>query len=502
MHYRLKNQTNLYNMTMKHFRIFLVTAFLLAGVCVRSEVIVPEQTPAADSAAPASAAAEAAKDAVNPPAQAESAQTEDKKTVHPAKNDKPAMVLRDADGQPLPDINGKLTLEDCIQIALANSPQAVSAQLNLQNAHVNLNLAKSEFLPTVTAGASQGYNNGKTDGSSRTDHGSSDVYAQAQLSISGITDIARNVKTQQLSLEQAELNLDSVKNDIIRTVKKNYYALISAVRAVAIRTQSRDLYKDQYERASEYFRLGLRPKVDVTTAEVNLNNEELSLIRAKNLVKTASAELANSMGVTTPKTLDIEEIFSFEKFEMPFDEAVKTAYANRPDVLSAQTDVRISQIKLNQAKAGFFPTFSFSAGFSKYGDDFSLDNEETKLMAAVEIPIFNAFKTYNGVKQAKISLENTLNSNRSLLNNVFLEVQSAYIKMHESAESIPIAELNVEKAKENLDLSRGRYNEGIGDIIELKDAEVAYTDAELSLLTARYDYASAVADLKQAMGTN
>ncbi len=481
---------------MKHFKLFLSTVFLCTALCSWSEEVAP-----APSAEPSSAAAQAAKDAVVPPAGG-AGQESDTKPVHPAKNENPAMVLRDADGQPLPDINGKLTLEDCIRIALANSPQAVSAQLNLQNAHVNLNLAKSEFLPTVTAGASQNYTNSKMDGSSRTDHGSSDVYAQAQLSISGITDIARNVKTQQLALEQAELNVDSVKNDLIRTVKKNYYALISAVRAVAIRTQSRDLYQDQYERAAEYYRLGLRPKVDVTTAEVNLNNEELSLIRAKNLVKTASAELANSMGVTTPKTLEIEEILTFEKFDMPFDQAVQTAYANRPDVLSAHTDVRISRLKLNQAKAGFFPTFSFSAGFSKYGDDFSLDNEEARLMASVEIPIFNALKTYNGVKQAKISLENTLNTSRSLLNNVFLEVQSAYIKMQEAAESIPIAELNVEKAKENLDLSRGRYNEGIGDIIELKDAEVAYTDAELSLLTARYDYASAVADLKQAMGTN
>ena len=89
-----------------------------------------------------------------------------------------------------------------------------------------------------------------------------------------------------------------------------------------------------------------------------------------------------------------------------------------------------------------------------------------------------------------------------MLNDVFLEVQSAYINLQEAAQSIPLAQLNVEKARENLGLAQGRYNEGIGDVIELKDAEVAYTDAELSLLTARYDYALAVADLKQAMGTN
>lgn len=411
-----------------------------------------------------------------------------------------APVTPDANGV-LPRLQGELSLDDCIQIALSNSPRAVSAQLAVQDAQVNLNLARSEFLPTATAGASQNYNNQKTDGFPRTDHGTSDVYAQAQLSLSGITDIARSAKISKLSLEQAQTDLTGVKNEITGSVKKYYYALLSAKRAVAIRTQSRDLYKDQYDRSAEFFRLGLRPKVDVTTAEVNLNNEELNLIRAKNLVKTASAQLASAMGVTSPDILNIKEIDDFEKMDIPFNKAVETAYANRPDVLSAQTGVKISQIKLNQAKAGFFPTFSFSAGFAKSGDDFRLDNEETKLMASVEFPIFNAFKTYNGYKQAQINHSKTLNSNRSLLNDVFLEVQSAYIKMQEAAESIPVAEVNVEKAKENLDLSRGRYNEGIGDIIELKDAEVAYTDAELSLLTARYDYASAVADLKQAMGT-
>lgn len=182
------------------------------------------------------------------------------------------------------------------------------------------------------------------------------------------------------------------------------------------------------------------------------------------------------------------------------DEAVKTAYARRPDVLSSQTGLKISRIQLSQAKAAFWPTFSFSASFGKSGDDFYLDNENTKLLAAVELPLFNAFQTYNGVKQAKLSLADAVNSDRSLMNDVFLEVQSAYIKLQEAGESVPIAKLNVQKAKENLDLAQGRYNEGIGDIIELKDAEVSYTDAELSYLTARYDYATAVAELKQAMG--
>lgn len=406
-----------------------------------------------------------------------------------------------ADGSALPDINGKLSLQDCIEVALANSTEMVSAELKRQNANVNLNLAKGDFLPTASAGAGQSYNGNKTKDTSYTDHGSRNLYAEAGLSISGITDLARNVKMKNVEVSQAELNIESVKNERISAVKKNYYALLSALKKVEIRTKSRDVYKDQYERTSEYFRLGLRPKVDVTTAEVNLNNEELNLIRAKNQIKSASASLANAMGITTPKILDIDENITLDEFTQDFETAVKTAYENRPDVRSAQLDVRLCEMKLSKAKWAYLPTLSFSASFRKSGENLHLDNEDTRLYTGIDIPIFNAFKTYNGVQQAKIALESTHNSTRSLLNNVFLDVQNAYIKMQEAAESVPLAQLNAEKAKENLELAQGRYNEGIGDMIALKDAEAAYTDAELNLLTARYDYASAVADLKKAMGT-
>lgn len=398
-------------------------------------------------------------------------------------------------------LESKLSLDDCIQIALANSPSVKSAQLAVQEANINLNLAKAEFLPTVKAEANQSYSTSKMKHFHTMDYGGSNVQAQAQLSLSAISEKIRAVKIQKLSLEQAQLALDGRTNEVTRTVKRAYYALLSATRAVNIRTASRDLYQDQYERSAEYFKQGIRPKVDVTTAEVNLNNEKLKLIRAQNLVRTASASLANAMGIVTPKVLELEEIEEPEIFPLSFEEAVQVAYAHRPDILSSQAGLKISQIQVNQAKAGLFPTFSFGAQYEKYGDDFYIKNEESRLMASVEIPIFNAFKSYNKVKQARVNLEKAQNSNRSLVNDVFLEVQKAYISMQEANESIPIAELNVEKAKENLELSRGRYNEGIGDSIELKDAEVAYTDAELNLLTARYDYAAAVADLKQAMGT-
>ena len=197
----------------------------------------------------------------------------------------------------------------------------------------------------------------------------------------------------------------------------------------------------------------------------------------------------------------LDDKIDVEKIEISFEQALSRAYENRPDVQSSKLGLQISEINLTQAKAAYWPTFSLGASFSKSGDEFRFDNDNTRLFAGVEIPIFNALRTYNGVKQAQISLDSAKNSNRSLLNGVYLEVQRAFINLTEAAESIPLAQATVEKARENRELARGRYNEGIGDMLTFKDAEISYTDAELNLLTARFDYAVALAELKQAMGT-
>lgn len=403
----------------------------------------------------------------------------------------------------IPSIDGKLTLEDCIVIALSNSPSAESARIAVQDAQVSLSMARNVLLPTASASAQGNYKAGRAPGVSWHDNADANSSLDATLSISGITDIVRDIKVQKLALEQALLQEETVKNTIVANVSTDYYALLSAKRAVGIRTKSRDLYQDQFNRSTAYFEQGIRPKVDVTTAEVNLNNEILSLIRAKNLVLSSSAKLANTMGITTKKVLDIEEadIDSVLSFSVAFDQALNTAYQNRPDVLSMQTGLEMENIRLNKAKFGYFPTLSVGGSYSKFGDDFHFDNDDARLFAAIEVPIFSAFKNTNNVKKAKLAVESVKNNHRSLLNNVFLEVQSAFIKFREAAESIPVAKLNVERAQENLDLAQGRYNEGISDIIELRDAEVSYTNSELNYLTARYDYAVAIAEIKKAMGT-
>lgn len=429
------------------------------------------------------------------------AQTDDVSVAEQADESAQALAaLAEVAQRPLPALDSRLSVHDCVHIALTNSPQVINARLAVQSAAVSLSNAKNALLPTASAQISTNYMNSKVPGMPRDNDHNVGSSIDAGLSLSGLTDIGRNIRTQKLELQRSQYALSETENEIIASVKNAYYALLAAQQTVDIRTQSRDLYQEQYDRTKAFYDEGLRPKIDVTTAEVDLNNSILNLIRAQNTVKTKNAALANVMGVTYNQEFVLDDNIETEEFPYTFEQALTRAYENRPDVRSSKTALEISNIRLRQAKAAYLPTFTMGAAFSKSGDEFRLDNDQTRLYAGVEIPIFSAFKVRNGVKQAQINVESAQNNDRSLANNIYLELQNAFVKLNEAAESIPVAASNVEKAKENMELAQGRYNEGIGDIISLKDAQVAYTNAKLNLLTSRYDYAVALAELKKAMG--
>jgi outer membrane protein len=87
-----------------------------------------------------------------------------------------------------------------------------------------------------------------------------------------------------------------------------------------------------------------------------------------------------------------------------------------------------------------------------------------------------------------------------LRQNVVLEVQQAYLNLAAAADRIPTSEIAQRQATENLEIATGRYNAGVGNPIEVTDAQVTYTNAKTTYIQALYDYNVAVAGLEKSMG--
>ena len=87
-------------------------------------------------------------------------------------------------------------------------------------------------------------------------------------------------------------------------------------------------------------------------------------------------------------------------------------------------------------------------------------------------------------------------------NNIYYEIQESYYSLTEKKNKIPVAFLGLKQAKENYELSYGRYHVGVGNPIELKEAQVQYQNAMLVYYQTLYDYNAAKATLEKSIGRN
>lgn len=119
---------------------------------------------------------------------------------------------------------------------------------------------------------------------------------------------------------------------------------------------------------------------------------------------------------------------------------------------------------------------------------------------SLNIPLFEGFVTQGKVSESVASIDLLKAQKEVLSNNITLEVTQAYLELQNSEALISVAESGLNKARESLELANGRYEAGVGTIIEVTDAQTAYTRVETDLVNARYDLALARARLEKAVG--
>ena len=120
--------------------------------------------------------------------------------------------------------------------------------------------------------------------------------------------------------------------------------------------------------------------------------------------------------------------------------------------------------------------------------------------ATVNVPIFSGGLTEGRVAEARANLRGLQADERTLRQQIGLEVRRALLDVQRASQSIDVSERAARQATENLALAEGRYETGVGNVIELTDAQVQRTSAEADHVSALYDYQVAVAALEQAMG--
>ena len=388
-----------------------------------------------------------------------------------------------------------LTLEECLALSEANHPDlaGADAKREAERRRLSLTAVEDRVQASASASAARSGREGAPSGSSYT----AGVTASVRVFDANRTKYA--VEAQRGTLAATEAEGRKTRLQVRYGVKKAYMDLLLAGEVRGQRKESVDSFRLHLERAKGYYETGLKPKSDVTKAEVDLGNAQLALVEAESNVRVAQAALLNAMGV------DLAGPFEVRAEDRALPESAEggaeaLALEHRQDYEATNWRTLAGKAEVRSAARASSPSLSLRGGYSAGGEEISSLSSEWNVGLSLNVPVVDGGAASARTDIARAQVRSLEAAREALRQNILLEVRKAVLNIRNARERIRIAGLTVAQAEENYSLAEGRYRTGVGDSLALSDALLALTDARLSVYRARYDLQVAQFALESATG--
>lgn len=399
-----------------------------------------------------------------------------------------------------------LSLSEARTAALKNHPKIQSAAANVRAAEATITETRSAQLPLLSGN----FTSTEAQHSTVLSAGAlqtSSLYSRVASGIAVsqlITDFGRTsslVGAASLRAGAQGSNAEAVRQAVLLQVEQSFYQTLAAravERAAQAAVRSREVLLRQVRALAES---AMRSTLDVRFAEVALSQAQLDLYRAENNAQEADANLSAAMGLDHTEQFDVAD----ERLPQPMaedpSELVSEALSRRPDLkaFNLQRDAarRFAEAegKLNR------PTVSFmgAAGLVPGGDP-RLPPRYSAAGLNVSIPLLNGSLFASRYQEAAERAVAAQFDAQDAANQIARQVRIAWLEASTAARRIDVSERLVVEAAEALRLAQTRYENGLGSIVELSQAQLNQAAAEIENANSRYDYLSRRVMLRYAMG--
>ena len=406
------------------------------------------------------------------------------------------------------EVHSVLSLEDCINIAIANNPDIRASIYNEMAYKSKIGQAWANYFPKISAGLDISRNGNTYSPSGRNNrYGYVSTYstmgyypnisADMLLFDFGKTkasaDRAKNL--YKASQEDTKENI----NTIIYDIKSAYFNILFAQAQIKVYEDTVKDYQLQLEQAWSFYTLGKKAKVDVVTADYNLGKAKLNLVKAKNILEVARVALSTIMGLPEYTNYELSDELALNSFDITSEKAINMAMDVRPELISAEKSAQAAKMNLRATRREFAPDLGLYGSYGNgIGNDYNL--RSAKIGASLSYSSFNILKTAKMISQAKAEYEKSLAEFDKTKHSVYYNVKKAYLDLQTNKESIIIAKVALDQAREQYRQVTGRYEAGVGDAIELKDGENTYLNARLDFYNSILNYNLSFANLEKEIG--
>jgi outer membrane protein len=402
-----------------------------------------------------------------------------------------------------------LTLRECIDTALKQSPLIKSAELDMAASAETLKASKGSLFPKIDLNASHYEEWSRPIPYIQAEGSTVPVIASQFINAWGLFlrmpiyeggKLTGLVKISEIDLAiQASRKAFTVQ-DIVSNVTNTFNKMLQLKELENAYMKSVEALERQTKNTELLVKAGRSAKVEVLRIEVQLASEQQSLIRTQENVKRAKYALAYFMGVDKEHIPDIQGRLTTDAKlkEENIDELIK----HRPDILAYTQKMEQAKAKVDVAAGKRYPSISLVGNYGqKSGANISDAKMVTEGGIVASINVFDA-----GIISAEIARERALlhkadEDLRQARLKAHLEVDNALSSHREAVSKVTVSEKAVEQAGESMRIEELKYRTGTGTTTDLLLASSALSLAQANYYQSLYEYNAAMTEFKRATGT-
>jgi outer membrane protein len=293
-------------------------------------------------------------------------------------------------------------------------------------------------------------------------------------------------------------NAIATKEQILLTVDQAFYGALQAQAVLTVAHQTVTARQTLSDQVQALFDSKLKSQLDLSFANVNLAQAKLLLLDAQNNERATLAGLSAVLGYPTLQNFQlVEDTTPIDSPPANVDDLIAQALVVRPEMLALGFQYKSDQKFQSAEHDLFFPTIE---AMGVVGDtpvrNPVISNWYGAVGVNIGIPIFNGFLYTARSREAQLRAQATQDRLLDLRNRISRDVRTSWLNANAAYERVSVAQQLLDQANLALDLAQTRYSLGLSSIVELSQAQLQQTQAQISNAQAGYDYRLALAILR------
>lgn len=410
---------------------------------------------------------------------------------------KPALRMEGAVGDPCAEAMpaGALGLLEVVNLALCNNPQTREVWASARAQAAQVGVSKGSYLPGVSLSAS---GNRISPGADQRSYGLTLSYLLYDFGAR-----AASLENARQLLTAANATQDSTVQAVFLQAVQSFYQAQATQAALNAALESERASKESLTAAEARYATGVATPADKLQAQTAYSQSTLNRITADGSMKNARGSLANIIGLDAHRNVALETAniaAAPASFDRDVNMLIEEARLRRPDLQAAEAQVKAAEASADAARAAGKPSISLTASKSQT-DSSGITSRGSTVGLSASVPLFSGFAPTYRIRTAEAQVETQKARMERVRLQVAMDVWTAYQNLVTATQSLRTTADLLSSAEQSERVALGRYKAGVGNILDVLNAQSALASARQQRIQSTYNWNINRAALAQAMGS-